>query len=265
MILNTDLAPEYLIKRIPFLKTFENRSTPKTAAFQKITFNSNVKIDIGDESYVFPHWNIAIQCDYMREQINDNFRFTFTIEPEIIVTKPKNMNPLLFTVLNIVLKKNQKTLTLNKDIMSKQEHLTKEQLDDIINDANKIFFMIEEQHLSAPEAIKSPLDEKVIKQKINILENLRNLPQNFDAEFNQTGSGKSIHGKPNLPNASAMQIAKMKARITQAHQIAKTYREAYQKNLNTFNVMWQGTEYTCKIPDGFREKTNPAGQKTDYL
>lgn len=92
-----------------------------------------------------------------------------------------------------------------------------------------------------------------------------NLQQNFDAEFNQTGSGKSIHGKPNMPNASAMQIAKMKARITQAHQIAKTYREAYQKNLNTFNVMWQGTEYTCKIPDGFREKTNPAGQKTDYL
>ncbi len=107
--------------------------------------------------------------------------------------------------------------------------------------------------------------KKLIQENLRKLAEDVNISQDYNAEFNQTGSGKSIKGKPNLPDASRFDVAKIRAKITQAHQIAKAYREAYQKGLNAFDVIWQGNQYTCKIPKGFREKTNLAGEKTDYL
>jgi hypothetical protein len=53
-----------------------------------------------------------------------------------------------------------------------------------------------------------------------------------------------------------MDVAKIKAKITQAHQVAKAYREAYQKGLDSFQTQWQGSMYTCKIPKSFREKND---------
>lgn len=97
------------------------------------------------------------------------------------------------------------------------------------------------------------------------------VPQDYSAEFGQTGSGKPIFGKSNIAKASDADIRRTKERINEAIEVAKAYRNAYINNTPDetgnihFKVMYQNRVYDCKIPQSFLSNQTAGGQSTDYL
>lgn len=95
-------------------------------------------------------------------------------------------------------------------------------------------------------------------------------PQDYSAEFRQTGSGKSIFGKTQRAKATEATIQKAKSRILEAIKIARDYRTAYangvpdEKGVIYFKAEYQGKIYTCQIPPQFKSKETAGGQETDY-
>lgn len=97
------------------------------------------------------------------------------------------------------------------------------------------------------------------------------VPQDYSKEFNQTGSGKAIMGKPNILKASDADLRKIKERINEAIEIAKAYRNAYvngnqDENGNIpFKVIYQNRVYDAKIPKAFLSNITAGGNQTDYM
>jgi hypothetical protein len=113
-----------------------------------------------------------------------------------------------------------------------------------------------------------------IKHKLHILledKGYRIVPQDYRKEFGQTGSGKSIFGKPNILKATTQEITRAIFRIREAKEAVKAYKEAFTngtpdlEGIVRFNVTFQGKNYQCKIPPQFRNKITIGGQKVDYF
>ena len=56
------------------------------------------------------------------------------------MTKPKNLDDLTFRVLIMIANQFDKDTSLHKEFISKQEHLTPEQLNEAIEACNERFF-----------------------------------------------------------------------------------------------------------------------------
>ena len=157
-----DLSAEYLIKRIPFLKSMNNNSTDKATGFQKIIYNSNVEIMMGDEIYTFPNFNTVIEFTYSKYQIHDKFEYNFNLSFELIMTKPEGMDSFVYTALNIANNMQMKKLSYYKSFVIPDEHTPENTLNQIINDINKHFFEFEEFITEKmPANLKNPIDESI--------------------------------------------------------------------------------------------------------
>jgi hypothetical protein len=152
---STTFSPELFLKRIPFLKTFKNFSNQKQIFFQKVIFNENVKLVLGDDIQVFPQMNTSAEFTFMSTKINDYNRFDITIKNNVHLMKPEGMDDLMFKVFNMAMKMKMDKISYSKDIVQR-ELLSTQQLDELINNANESFFKFEE--FTNGLNVKNPLD-----------------------------------------------------------------------------------------------------------
>jgi len=153
--------PEYLIKRIPFLKTFQDGSSDKCTFFQKGVYNQNSKMKIGDEIYTFPYFNTFANCTFYGEQIdNERFNFSFSVDFQLVVGKPDNMDNLLYRVLSMAKKQAFDKISYTKTLILPTENIPAETLNEIFNKMNEALFKFEE--LTEGLDIKNPLDEEYL-------------------------------------------------------------------------------------------------------
>lgn len=137
---------DILIKRIPFLKEyniFVKRDDRLEA--QRISYNENVKIMMGDEILNFKQLNVSSEIIYYEHVIDENVFHNFIIKNKIYPTQPENMDDLKFKIFLLVMKKTFKKLSYNKEIMIKKgERISDKDIDEIINDMNKCLFIVED-------------------------------------------------------------------------------------------------------------------------
>jgi hypothetical protein len=151
------LTPEYIVKRIPFLKTFNNFSNDKAVFFQKVIYNSNVKMKIGDDIATFSQLNTSSEFTYFFERMNnDRLRYSFSVSNEFHPTKPDGMDNLMFRVFIMALNMQEKNLSYSTEIIQANP-ITPEQLNEIFNKCNEAFFKFE--NFTDKLDVQNPLDE----------------------------------------------------------------------------------------------------------
>ena len=106
-----------------------------------------------------------------------------------------------------------------------------------------------------------------------IIENLHKLieaggyriaPQNYGAEFRQTGSGKSINGVSNKDVISDAKLNQVMAQLAMAKDIAQKYRKAYENGEEGLFVNWMGKKILMRIPNELRTAMGPDDKPVDY-
>ncbi len=149
------LTVDYFKERIPFLKDYDIITSPDinphprfkdAIKLRKESFNTNFKSKIGDEIYIFPHFNIVSEFNYSSSIIRNNVFYTFRIDNPFYMAQPKDMDQLLYRVfLSAGKLKEEKDLSKTYEIFFPiGEKIPKLKLDEIINDINHILFKIEE-------------------------------------------------------------------------------------------------------------------------
>jgi 8-oxo-dGTP diphosphatase len=163
----TDITPETLIKRVPFLRTFQNFSDKEKIMFQKITYNKDVQLYVKDsEPLFFKQFNVSSEIHYSIVDMGDNrHRFMLSLVHQTWLMPPdtKEMEQeLTYKVLIMAMKKQMESFDYRFDEVLEQESLTEEQWNEIINKLNESFFKLEnylEEVL--PVRLKTHLDENV--------------------------------------------------------------------------------------------------------
>lgn len=139
---------DILIKRIPFLKEyniFKHPRDEKRLEAQKVVYNENVKVMMGNDILNFPQYNVSSNIIYYPHKIDDNVFHNFIIENKLNTMQPKEMDDLTFRVFIMAIKQLEEKLSYHKEIMVKNnEEIPKNELDKIINDMNGTLFKIEE-------------------------------------------------------------------------------------------------------------------------
>jgi hypothetical protein len=139
-----------LIKRIPysFLKEyniFKHPRDEKRLEAQRVIYNENVTVMMGDEILNFPQYNVSSEIIYYPHKINDNTFHNFIIKNQFHTMQPKEMDDLTFRVFLLAKKQLEEKLSYNKEVMvSNNIGLSKTELDKIINEMIGILFKIEE-------------------------------------------------------------------------------------------------------------------------
>ncbi len=146
-IQNNDIK-NILIKRIPFLKEyniFNNPRDSKRLEAQRVVYNTNVKLLMGDDIIIYPQYNVSSNIIYYPHTINDYTFHNFVIKNTFHVMPPEEMGDLTHRVFLMVLKKLEDKLSYNKEvILKKDESFPNDELDIIINEMNGVLFKIEE-------------------------------------------------------------------------------------------------------------------------
>ena len=139
---------DILLKRIPFLKEYNIFKHPRDEnrlEAQRVIFNENVKIMMGNEILNFPQYNVSSEIIYYPHRINDNTFHHFIIKNQFPTMQPKEMDDLTFKVFILAKKQLEKKLSYSKEVMVKNgEEIPKNELDKIINEMNGNLFKIEE-------------------------------------------------------------------------------------------------------------------------
>jgi hypothetical protein len=137
-----------LIKRIPFLKEyniFEDSRDEKRLEAQRVIYNENVKVMMGDEILNFPQYNVSSEIYYSTNKIRENTFHNFTIKNEFHPMQPKEMDDLTFRIFILAIKKLEEKLSYRKELMIKNdEEIPKDELNKIINEMNGTLFKFEE-------------------------------------------------------------------------------------------------------------------------
>ena len=146
--ISTTNVKDILIKRIPFLKeynVFKHPRDEKRLEAQRVIYNENVKVMMGDDILNFPQYNVSSEIIYYPHKINDNIFHNFIIKNKFHTMQPKEMDDLTFRVFLMAKKQLEEKLSYNKEIMiPNSEDIPKNELDKIINEMNGILFKIEE-------------------------------------------------------------------------------------------------------------------------
>lgn len=143
---HTETIPEKLIKRIPFLSEyniFDN--TPDRFKAQRIVYNDNVVFKIDDTMAKFDQYNVSSDITFYKHQIHDNIFYNFIIKNQFHITKPNNIDELMFRVYLAASKMMGEKMSYSKEIMLKENELfSNDLLSKIINDMNGKLFEIED-------------------------------------------------------------------------------------------------------------------------
>jgi hypothetical protein len=144
----TTNVKDVLIKRIPFLKeynVFKHPRDERRLEAQRVIYNENVKVMMGDDILNFPQYNVSSEIIYYPHKINDNVFHNFIIKNQFHTMQPKEMDDLTFRVFLMAKKQLEEKLSYNKEIMTpNNEDIPINELDKIINEMNGILFKIEE-------------------------------------------------------------------------------------------------------------------------
>ncbi len=139
---------DVLLKRIPFLKEYKIFKHPrdeKRLEAQRLIYNENVKVMMGDDILNFPQYNVSSTVTYYPHEIYDNKFHHFIIKNRFHARQPKEMDDLTFRVFLTAKKQLEEKLSYSKEIMTKNdEEIPKDELDKIINEMNGILFKFEE-------------------------------------------------------------------------------------------------------------------------
>ncbi len=139
---------DIIINRVPFLKDYKLYNHPrddKRLEAQRVVFNKNVKLMRGDEILNFDQLNISSEVIYYPHKIDDNTFHHFIIKNKIHPTQPKEMDDLTFRVLLLAFNNLEKKLSYNKELIQpNNQDINQNELNEIINDMNKILFEFEE-------------------------------------------------------------------------------------------------------------------------
>lgn len=139
---------DMLIRRIPFLKEyniFEHPRDKNRLEAQKISYNGNVKVVIGEDIVNFDIYNVSSEVRYYSDQLNEKTFHYFTVKNTFHVSKPKEIDDLTFQVILAAHRQLEKNLSYRKEYVVKiGEEIPKDELDKIVNDMNGILFKIEE-------------------------------------------------------------------------------------------------------------------------
>ena len=172
MRLNEATAPldydaEYFIDRIPFLKTFKNFSNNKKVFFQKVDYNKDVKLMVGDDIQTFPQFNTSMEFTYMKDVMSTGgYRHMFTVKNDLHIMPPATQDrqeELTFRVLIMAMKMTTEKLGYSSDVFTESPNLSDDQLNEVINGINKAYIEFEEfiqEKLKVD--ITNPLDENLI-------------------------------------------------------------------------------------------------------
>ena len=109
--------------------------------------------------------------------------------------------------------------------------------------------------------------KNLILEKLHILledKGYRIAPQDYGAEFRQTGSGKSMIGVPNKKVISDEKLNKVMAQLALAKEISLKYKRAWDKGEEGIFVYWMGKKMLMRIPKELRTATDPNGRPVDY-
>ena len=106
----------------------------------------------------------------------------------------------------------------------------------------------------------------ILEQLHRLLEDkgYRIVPQDYGAEFRQTGSGKSMTGISNKLVISDEKLNQVMAELALAKQISLKYKRAWENGEEGVFVVWQGRKMLMRIPKELRTATDPNGRPVDY-
>ena len=139
---------DILIERIPFLKDYNIFKSPRDEnrlEAQRVIYNENVKVFMGEEILTFPQYNVSSEITYYPHKVYENTFHNFIITNSFHAMQPKEMDDLIFRVFLLAKKQLGENLSYNKEIMVKDgEEISKTELDEIINEMNGVLFKIEE-------------------------------------------------------------------------------------------------------------------------
>ena len=166
MIVKPDISAEEFVRRIPFMKKFKNVSNEHWTHLTKLDENYDVKMTIKDEIIHFKQVNTNIEFIYYKDKINDNYFYHFIIKYQLLLTQPEGMSDFSWTVLIHVNNSQNEALSFSKQIMSKNETLSDEELSKMINELNGHFFKIDDYINNLNTNIQNPLNESNIKTLI---------------------------------------------------------------------------------------------------
>lgn len=137
-----------LLKRIPFLKEYNIFKHPRDEnrlEAQRVIYNENVKVMMGDDMLNFPQYNVSSEIIYYPHKVYENTFHNFIIKNSFHAMQPKEIDDLTFKVFIIAKKQLEEKLSYNKELMIKNnEEISKDELDKIINEMNGVLFKIEE-------------------------------------------------------------------------------------------------------------------------
>ena len=150
--LNENINPtnikDILIKRIPFLKEYNIFKHPrdnKRLQAQRVIYNENVKVIMGDDILTFPKYNVSSNIIYYSDKIYDETSHHFIIENKFHILPPEKMDDLIFRVFIMVTKQLEEKLSYHKELITaNNENISKNELNEIINDMNGVLFKMEE-------------------------------------------------------------------------------------------------------------------------
>jgi hypothetical protein len=159
-----NLTPEYLKERIPFLKSFNDFSNENRINMQKIVYNQNVNMKLGDNILEFEQFNTSLEFYYSIYEMNpERYRISFTLKNRFWAMPPndnRQEDQLQHIVLLMALEQMEKKLSYTYDEIKPNPTLSPEELNQVINNLNKCFFEFEDYVMNQMNVdVKNPLDE----------------------------------------------------------------------------------------------------------
>jgi len=139
---------DMLTSRVPFLKQYNIYRHPRDKSrleAQRVIYNENVKMKMGDDILTFPQLNVSSEIIYYSHKIDDNTFHNFIIKNQFHATQPKEIDDLTFRVFLLIKRQLEKKLSYNKEVVVKNDdEIPKNQLNEIINEMNGVLFKIED-------------------------------------------------------------------------------------------------------------------------
>lgn len=159
-----NLTPEYLKERIPFLKSFNDFSNENRINMQKIVYNQNVNMKLGDNIVEFEQFNTSSEFYYsIYEMDPERYRISFSLQNRFWAMPPnynRQEDQLQYRVLLMALQQMEKKLSYTYDEIKPNPTLSPEELNQVINNLNKCFFEFEDYVMNQMSVdVKNPLDE----------------------------------------------------------------------------------------------------------
>lgn len=139
---------EILIRRIHFLKEyniFEDERDPERLHAQRVSYHKGVKRVVDGEVYVFPGYTTASEVFYYPHKIRENIFHYFIIKNTFHISKPQNMDDLMYRVFIMAKKQMEEKYSYRKEFLLKDgESFPLSSMNSVINGMNKNLFEFEE-------------------------------------------------------------------------------------------------------------------------